>query len=202
MRSCALPIVLVAATAHADGSYYEQSFGISTARSDARAVLGHSLHVRFGIGFKVEALTIEPWLAGDLAMSRDNAMYGVFGGTPQMGHADLQGIGIDAKYTCALGEGAAIYVRGGPRIATGDGSLAMYAGRGIGAGAGVQLTGKVRAIGLLWAPLFFLQRGPKVTGAVFLDEGVDAYWLTAPSAPAISAPIVSTNLGFAVGTDF
>ena len=198
----AVPLLLLASTASADGYYYEQSFGLSTARSNAREILAASLHLRFGVGFKVAELAVEPWLAGDLTFDRDGATYELFGGAPAAGHADLQGIGIDAKYTCALPDGFGIYVRGGPRIATGDGALAMYAGRGIGVGAGVQLVGKVRALGLLWAPLFLVPRGPKVTGAVFLDEGVDAYWLSAPGAPEIAAPIVSTNLGFAVGTDF
>ena len=202
MWRAATVIAITASTARADGYYYEQSFGISTARSDARAILATSLHLRLGIGFKVDEFTVEPWLAGDLAFDRDGAMLELFGGTPAMGRADLQGIGIDAKYTCPVSDSFAIYVRGGPRIATGDGVLAPYAGRGIGTGVGVQLTGKVRALGFLWAPLFLLPRGPKVTGALFLDEGVDAYWLSAPSAPAISAPILSTNLGFAIGTDF
>ena len=45
----------------------------------------------------------------------------------------------------------------------GTGALAGYHGRGIGAAAGAQLTAKVRALGFLWAPLFFIDRGPMLT---------------------------------------
>jgi len=84
--------------------------------------------------------------------------------------------------------------------------LSRYAGPGIGAGTGIMISGRVRALGFLWAPLFWLKKGPKVVGALFLDEGVDYYHLTAgtsapPNGP-IDAPIVSTNLGFAIGSDF
>jgi hypothetical protein len=36
---------------------------------------------------------------------------------------------------------------------------------------------------------------------VFFDQGVDVYWLST-NEKTIGMPIVSTNLGFAFGTDF
>ena len=72
----------------------------------------------------------------------------------------------------------------------------------IGAGTGIQISGRVRLLGFLWAPLFWLHKGPKVTGALFLDEGVDYSHLTAGTSAPVDAPIVSTNVGFAIGQDF
>ena len=43
-----------------------------------------------------------------------------------------------------------------------------YGGRGLGVGAGIQLKGKVPAIGFLFFPLFFADWGPKVTAALFV----------------------------------
>jgi len=60
----------------------------------------------------------------------------------------------------------------------------------------------VRALGFLWAPLFWLHKGPKVIGALFLDEGVDYYHLDAGNRAPIDTPIVSTNVGFAIGSSF
>jgi hypothetical protein len=98
--------------------------------------------------------------------------------------------------------GLEVYVRGGPRISSVDGAMVGYSGEGIGAGTGIQLSGKVRALGFLWAPLFFLQRGPKVVGALFLDQGIDIYWMHGQGMRSIEVPMVSTNLGFAIGSDF
>ena len=193
MRLRALSVLLLAGTASADGYYYEQSFGLSDAREGAH------LHLQLGFGYKLGNLSISPWLAGDLTFDRDGAMFDVFGGAPQMGHVDVQAYGADAKYTVPLDGGFSLYARGGPRYASGTD---MYGGPGLGVGAGVQLVGRVRALGFLWAPLFFIPRGPMATGALFLDQGLDVYRMTAPGAPAITAPIVSTNIGFAVGTAF
>jgi hypothetical protein len=59
----------------------------------------------------------------------------------------------------------------------------------------------VRALGLLFAPLFFVHRGPLITAAVFVDEGVDVYWLSAEQG-TLRVPVVSSNMGFAFGSEF
>lgn len=204
MRHLPLLVLLLASTAHADGYYYEQSYGISSARTDAMGT-GTALRLRLGVGVRVGNVSLEPWMSGDLTFDRVGDTYGV-GGDPAMGRADLTGVGFDARYSAPIGHGLAIYVRGGPRIGGGTGALSRYAGPGIGAGTGIQISGRVRALGFLWAPLFWLHKGPEVTGALFLDQGVDYYHLTAgasaPSGGTIDAPIVSVNLGFAIGSDF
>ena len=201
-----LPLVLLLSTskARADGYFYEQSYGISSARTNAMGT-GTALRLRLGFGVRVGDVSLEPWFAGDLTFDRVGDTYGI-GGDPAMGRADLTNVGFDAKYSDSIGHGLSIYVRGGPRIGGGTGVLARYSGPGIGAGTGIQLTGTVRLLGFLWAPLFWVKKGPKVTGALFLDEGVDYYHLTAgtdaPTTTTIDAPIVSTNIGFAIGQDF
>src|SRR3954465_13792723 len=93
MRALALLCILTG-TARADGYFYEQSFGVSSARGDVPA-LSTQLHLRMGIGVKFGAFALEPWMSGDLTFDRDDAKYGVFGGTPAMGEADLSTIGVD-----------------------------------------------------------------------------------------------------------
>ncbi len=206
-------VSLVARGARADGYFYEQSYGVSSVRAvgagSARASamgVGTSMRVRLGVGVRVGDVALEPWMAADLTLDRVGDTYGV-GGDPAMGHADVTGVGFDARWDARLGdagvgEHVAIYVRGGPRIAGGTGTLATYGGVGIGAATGIMIRGRVRALGFLWAPLFWLRRGPKVVGALFLDEGVDWYHLSSGSSAPIDLPIVSTNVGFAIGSDF
>ena len=200
MRLLPLLVLLSTSNARADGYYYEQSYGISSARDSAMGT-GTALRLRLGFGVRVGNVSLEPWFAGDLTFDRIGDTYGI-GGDPAMGRADLTNVGFDARYTDSIGHGLSIYVRGGPRIGGGTGVLARYSGPGIGAGTGVQLSGTVRLLGFLWAPLFWVHKGPVVTGALFLDEGVDYYHLTAGTSATIDAPIVSTNIGFAIGQDF
>ncbi len=197
--ACAATLCALATPARADGWYYEESFGLSSTRADIPS-LDVALRLRLGIGYHFGAISIEPWAAGDLTFDRTDTTFGV-GGQPDAGAADFVQFGVDAKYATPITDHVAIYVRGGPRVGDGEGSLAHYWGPGVGVGTGIQLTAKVRALGILFAPLFFVKRGPKVTGAVFLDESFDIYWLD-DGAHTMSTPVVSTNAGFAFGTDF
>lgn len=188
--------------AHADGFYYEEAVGLSAARGHAADALGTSLRLRIGFGMRLGALSIEPWFAGDLAFDRDGATFALFGGAPARGHADLSAMGIDARCTTGRWHHLALFVRGGPRVATGDGTLSGAAGRGLGVGTGLELVGRVRALGFLFAPLFFAHAGPVITGALFLDEGLDAYALDAPAGGVRWTATASTTIGFAAGTAF
>lgn len=201
MRLVALAVLLAASSARADGYFYEQSYGLSSVRGAGAMGVGTAMRVRLGFGVRVGDVALEPWMAADLTLDRTGDTYGL-GGDPAMGHADVTGVGFDARWDAPLSEHLGIYVRGGPRIAGGTGTLARYNGPGIGAGTGIMLRGRVRALGFLWAPLFWLPRGPKVIGALFLDEGVDWYHLSSGVSAPIDLPIVSTNVGFAIGSDF
>jgi hypothetical protein len=78
------------------------------------------------------------------------------------------------------------------------------AGRGLGGGVGLQLRGKVRALGFAYWPLFFVPVGPKVNAAIFIDHGVDFYRLHDPVAKvdALDAKLTRLTFGFNVGSDF
>lgn len=191
-----------AAAAHADGFFYEETFGAAATRGDERAVLGNLLHVRLGVGFRLGNWSLEPWFGSDVTLDRRGETLGVFGGTPAPGRADLSTMGLDVKYATPRDHGLSVYLRGGPRAVSGEGALAGAAGRGLGVGTGIELVGRVRALGFLWAPLFFLHKGPFVTGALFLDAGVDAYALDTPERTTHLLTQVTTSIGFAVGTDF
>lgn len=201
MRLVALAILCAASSAWADGYFYEQSYGVSSVRGAGAMGVGTAMRVRLGFGVRVGEVALEPWMAADLTLDRTGDTYGL-GGDPAMGHVDVTGVGFDARWDVPVGGPVAIYVRGGPRVAGGTGTLASYNGLGLGGGTGIMLRGKVRALGFLWAPLFWLPRGPKVVGALFLDEGVDWYHLSSGGSAPIDLPIVSTNVGFAIGSDF
>lgn len=194
--------VLAAAPAHADGYYFEQVIGVASGRGRSSAPLSLGLHSKLGVGLKRGGFSIEPWIASDLTFDRDSATLDIFGGAPAAGRADLEGTGIDLRYTYRLPRGLALYVRGGPRFATGAGALGGFDGPGFGVGTGLALTGRVRALGFLWAPLFFFHEGPYAVGAIFIDQGVDVYTLTGPPAGTRLVSIVGTDLGVAIGTDF
>ncbi len=204
MRIAALALAVTATTAsaHADGFYYSQSYGVSSARGDGGAMLGESLQLRIAIGWRSGALLVGPLLSGNLAIDRDGAYHGLVGGDPGMGDSDLETYGIDARYHATVADNVAMYVRGGPRYASASGALDGYRGFGVGAATGVQLTGRVRALGFLFAPLFFTQKGPLITASVFLDESVDWYQLDAPGMAGLSMPLVGTSIGIAAGSHF
>lgn len=203
----ATALMITAAPARADepvatGAYVAESFGVATSRGTLGRMLGSPLHVRFGVGMRLGRLAIEPWFLSDLQTDRVGAFKGLVGGDPAAGSADLTSMGIDLKYIVPIDRHLEVFVRGGPLTADANGAMAGYAGRGFGFGGGAQLTGKVRALGFLWSPLFFLKRGPLVTGSLFLDAGYDFYFLRSGDAPAINSRVGHVSLGFAVGSAF
>ena len=200
----ALACLLAAAgAARADGFFYEETFGASSARGPERDVLGKMLHVKLGVGFRLGDWSLEPWFGSDVTLDRMGATLGIYGGMPVPGRADVSTMGLDVKYATPRDHGLSIYLRGGPRVLTGDmGALAGASGRGLGVGTGVELVGKVRALGFLWAPLFFLHKGPFITGALFVDAGLDEYALDTPERTTRAVTQVTTSIGFSAGTDF
>lgn len=129
------------------------------------------------------------------------------GGEPADGRADLELYGFALRaiaplYRARSGERIEGYLRVGPSIVSGTGMLDSYRGLGVGASAGVQLTGKVRALGFLWAPLFFMKKGPKVSGSLFLDQGWDFVRLERDGEDTIRARVGHVSIGFAVGSTF
>ncbi len=185
-----------------DGAYVAESFGVASGAGRLAGFVGTPLHLRIGFGMRLGDIAIEPWILSDLQTDRDGAFQGVVGGDPRAGSADLNAMGLDARYIVDLHPHVALFARTGPLVAEGNGALAGYHGRGLGVAGGVQLTGRVRALGFLWAPLFFLKRGPMMTGALFVDAGYDFYFLRMAGAQDIDARVGHISLGFAVGSSF
>ncbi|HUS29304.1 MAG TPA: hypothetical protein VMZ53_12385 [Kofleriaceae bacterium] len=200
--SVALVLAALATPARADGFFYGQSYGVSSARSDARPMMGESLQLRIQMGWRWGNWSVGPWFAGHLAAPREGAKFGVVGGEPAADDSDFESIGADVRYNAPIREHLSAYVRGGPRIAQGIGALDGYRGAGLGVGTGVQLTGEVRALGFLFAPLFFAKKGPRIHASLYLDQNVDWYRLSADQMPSLSMPLVGTSIGIGAGSYF
>ena len=52
-----------------------------------------------------------------------------------------------------------------------------------------RLRARVRALGFLWGPLFFVNRGPKVTAALFAERGTELVRLDKLGEPRLSARV-------------
>jgi hypothetical protein len=189
-----------------DGVYVTESFGVGMGRGDLAEPLGHVIHARLAAGMRVGYLAVEPWMLAELQDEREGGLRGFVGGDPVDGRADLDAYGVDARVIAPLASTPTsrleAYVRGGPFIASGTGALAGYHGRGAGVAGGVQITGRVRALGFLWAPLLFVKRGPLATGAIYLDQGYDFYELQMAGARPIRARVGHVSFGFSIGSSF
>jgi hypothetical protein len=211
VASAVLVATLTAHDARADdvdtGFYFAESLGVGVAHGDLASTVGHAIHTRAGAGIRIGWLAIEPWLMTDLQEHREGGLRGfLFGGQPVAGTADLDAYGLDLKVIAPLHRSRTalleVYARGGAGLASGTGMLDGYTGSTTGGALGLQVTGRVRALGFLWAPLFFVQRGPFVTGALYIDSGYDLYRLDMPGAPTIRAHVGHVNVGFALGSRF
>jgi hypothetical protein len=195
-------VALSAASARADGVYFSQAIGIG---DSSQPTIGRAIHARASIGARVRWLAVEPWVTSDTQFSREGAWRGLIGGDPADGYSDLAQYGVDVKAIVplhrtqsSLVEG---YLRGGGSIASATGALDGYRGYGLGGAAGFQVRGRVRALGFLWGPLFFVNRGPRVTGALFVEHGEQLVELSMGSS-RVSTRVGHTTLGFAVGSSF
>lgn len=195
-------IAIATSAARADGLYFTESFGVGIARGELRPYMGQPMHMRLAAGYRLRDFAVEPWIQSQMQLDRDGAFRGLIGGTPKEGSADLAGYGIDGKYILRLDKVVSAYVRGGGSIMEANGALMGYRGHGLGFAYGLQISGKVRALGFLWTPLFFLDRGPKITGALYIDAGYDFYRLRSAGMPNIDARVGHVAMGFALGQTF
>lgn len=203
MRSLVVLAIAVASTsARADGFYFTESVGVSLPRGDLEPYVLQPMKVRLAVGARWRFLAVEPWMSADMQGDREGAFKGFLGGEPPEGTSDLATYGIDAKLVGRLDRHLSVYVRSGPSIVEANGALAGYSGYGIGASAGMSISGRVRALGFLWAPLFFVNRGPFITGSLYLDQGFDFYRLKMPGAPNIDGRVGHISVGFSLGSDF
>jgi hypothetical protein len=195
-------VAFACSTAHADGIYFTESIGVSLPRGDLQPYVIQPMKVRLAVGARVKFLAIEPWMSADMQLDRDGAFKGLIGGDPSDGTADLASYGVDAKFVGRIEKHLSVYVRGGPSIVEANGVLTGYRGYGMGVHSGLVVSGRVRALGFLWAPLFFVKRGPFITGSLYLDQGIDFYRLKMPGAPDLTGRVGHVSVGFSLGSDF
>jgi hypothetical protein len=215
-------LCLLAAPAAADGAYFTESLGSSHAKGQLGAGPGGAVKGRIAVGGRIGSWALELWggvyvdlgAAGtrdappcDCALRTD--------APPREGSSStestaLAGYGLDLKYVHPLiDRHLELYLRGGASRLAGEVQGDAYAGRGLGIGTGLQLKGKIPALGFLFFPLFFTDLGPKVTAAVWADTGTEFYRLQpgrpgrpAPGGPTIDTQLSTLSFGIALGSDF
>lgn len=217
----ALVLALVlgtASAARADGIYFSQQMGGTSVGNELSGQITDAMRLRFAAGYRLNtSWAVEAFIAGDIGTtshlveptyaarcsSCDGGYGGGYGGGYHRG-SSLTTAGVDLKYLRPVNERFEVYLRG----SLGKGWLDStdYAGRGFGVGAGAQLKGKVRALGFLFWPLFFVPHGPKVTAALFVDAGTNFYRLhrhgELDNPDSIDASTNQFTVGWAVGADF
>jgi hypothetical protein len=196
----ALTLAAAAGPARADGHYFSFGAGPSTVGDELGAVSGDGGRIRMAIGHRFGAFAVEGFVAPEFLDEK----------------ADIAGVGygVDVRYILPLTSGVQGYVRGSmSRLTLHDegwesgaalGGADERSGRGLGGGVGLQLRGKVRALGFLYWPFFFLPLGPKTSAAIYIDHGVDFYRLhdTSGRTDALDAKLTRLTIGFNVGSDF
>ncbi|MDX2087818.1 MAG: hypothetical protein SFX73_08210 [Kofleriaceae bacterium] len=210
-----LVLCLATSTAAADGFYVTESFGGTRIKDELADHLDGAIHVRVSAGYRTKDWAFEGVLTGHLGFVDELASpncnpeycYAARSVTPPPPSSTssspggaLVTYGVEVKRLARVNKYLELYVGGGlgRGVTSGD-----YAGNGLGVRAGAQLKGKVPAVGFLFWPLFFTNWGPKVTAAVFVDNGVDFYRLHERYGNrSIDAQLHHLSLGFAVGSDF
>lgn len=224
LRDLLVTLALVGATvttAAADGVYVTESFGGIDVKDQLGESMDGAVKIKLAFGMRRGRWAVEGWMAGGLGFGdhHDGAKplppscvgkrCGVpVPDAPDHAHGASVGsalfmYGLDLKYLAPLSPHVELYVRGSMSRGVLDND---YAGNGLGVGAGIQIKGKVPAVGFLFWPLFFTNWGPKVTAALFVDNGVDFYRLhhggDRSSGRSIDAQLHHLTFGFGVGSDF
>jgi hypothetical protein len=215
----ALVVMLGSVTASADGIYFSESVGGANVKDELAQQMTDTFHIQIAVGYRLnKSWAVEGYFAGDLgeatwregtrqpvaARCIDCGNGGGSGGQGYYQQNSLTSTGLAVKYLRPLGEHVEVYLRGQLGKAWLDES--DFSGRGLGLGTGIQLKGKVRALGFLFWPLFFVPVGPKVTAAMFVDGGSDFYRLhrhgDLDNSDAIDGSLSHLTIGWAVGADF
>jgi len=195
------------ATAKADGWYFSEAFGHTEVTDEMATQFSDSVFTaRLAIGRQVG-----PWAIDAYLQIQDLDGVAAYRGSTFTGLT----MGVDARYIMKVKGPLQVYLRGGLNkmtVNTGDTHYAQndlrrplrhdYEGRGITYGAGVRLSGKVRALGLLYWPMFFLKYGPKVTASIYLDTSQQFVRLHHPTARSLDGRLSTWLIGFSIGGGF
>jgi hypothetical protein len=198
-----LALVSTTTSAAADGFYGLMGMGGGHVSDELADIIGpNTVRLKLAVGYRWDKIAIEAWIGPEFGVGyADGDRYGQDPYDPYDSYDDgvLGTYGLDVKMLQPLSKHWSVYARGSASHMTYEDR--ELGGRGLGAGAGIQLAGKVPAIGFLWWPLFFLNKGPKVHSAVYFDMSHDFYRLHGPG-PSIDGKIDRWMIGFAVGQDF
>lgn len=190
-------IALCAATsvASADGYYFTEAFGGTGVKDDLSAYMPSSVHFRVAVGRRRGNWATELFMQAHLNTEL---------GDSQNYPPDLTTGGLAIKYIEPVSPHLELYLRGSATLGSLDERFKDYAGRGLGLGAGLQYKGRGSVWGLLWWPLFWLVKdGPKMTGAIYIEDSYEYYRLHGPTrGDVINAQLSNITVGYAVGTDF
>ena len=204
--AAALAVLALPGLAAAEGSYFSFGGGPTAVEDELSAHTGDGGRMRLAIGHRVGNVAVEAFVAPEFY---------------ERGLTSGVGLGVDARYILPVSSGLQLYVRGSmSRLSTSldtdpdrddrgyggswPSTTRDYAGRGLGGGVGVQLRGRVRALGFLYWPMFFIPVGPKVNAALFMDHGYDFYRLHSDDGRggSLDARVTRLTIGFNVGSDF
>jgi len=191
-------LLLLTSVARADGWYFTEGVGGTSVKDDLAKDMPGAVNIRLSVGHRMGHWAVDGFLSlhinDNLAYTRDT-----YEEPPS-----LMSGGVDVKYIQPLASHLEVYLRGSASIAALDGWDRGYSGRGLGIGAGIQLKGKGSMWGLLFWPAFFLVKtGPKMTGALWLDDGYEYYRFHGRNdGQVINAQLTHITFGYAVGTDF
>ncbi len=195
-------------SAHADGWYFSEGFGHTEVNDEMASRFSESnVTIRLAVGRQVGPWAIDAYLQ---VMDLEGA--GPYAGTDFSAFT----FGLDARYIMKVSGPLQVYLRGGLNkmainnvgdddYAGGDVRVPLrddYEGRGITYGAGVRLSGKVRALGFLYWPLFFLQKGPKVNASLYLDTSRHFVRLHHPRSRSLDGSLSTWTFGFSIGGGF
>lgn len=176
--SALIAVSAMSPSAHADGAYVSESFGGADVGDDLAGDTDSTFRMRFAGGYRAGAWAVEGWLGVEAGLGMASAAqpgYGAPCDCAQPYDDTISGLfsyGVNVKYLKPVARNLDVYLRGGLAYGHLDGE---YQGRGLEAGAGLQIKGKVPALGLLFWPLFFTNLGPKITAAAFVDTGTAFY---------------------------
>lgn len=192
-----LGLALCAATsvASADGYYFLEGAGGTSVKDNLAAYMPSGANFRAAVGRRRGHWATELFMQGHISSEIDDS---------QSNPPSLTTGGLAVKYIEPVSPHLELYLRGTATLGTLDQQLKDYTGRGLGFGAGLQYKGRGSVWGLLWAPLFWLVKdGPKMTGAIWVEDGYEYYRLHGPlRGDVINAQITHITVGYAVGTDF
>jgi hypothetical protein len=209
-----LVLCLATTSAAADGFYVTESLGGTRVKGELASHLDGAFNIRVAAGYRSGNWAFEGVMTGHLGFVDEFSHPDCDPGycyaartvtppsqSPSSPGSELLTYGVEVKRINRLTEHLELYVGGGLGRGVMSGN---YAGNGLGLRAGVQLKGKVPVVGFLFWPLFFTDWGPKVTAALFVDNGVDVYRLHERygNRGSIDAQLHHLSVGFAVGSDF